>query len=365
MVLSRYELLRQCMVRVAVPDGPKKAQGTGFFVAPGLILTCAHVVEDAQKQNARIDITWWTGQKAIEERTMAAQLKEFRAAPYPDIALLQVEATDHPCVFLGEAAEPFDKLYGYGCPEDYFNGDAVTLECEGWANEPRSLLKLKQGQLKSGFSGAPLLNVRTGQVCGLVKLSRDQESDLGGRAIPTKTALQEFPQLIDLQRAFHQTHKDWSDSTPEALKVFYSYAHDDSDLRKELENHLSLLRRQNLISGWYDRDIGAGHDFGPAIKKQLNSADIILLLISPSFMGSDYCYEEEMMRAMERHHAGNARVIPVILRSVDWHKSPFGGLLALPRDGKPVIEWRTHDEAFFDVAKSIRNVVEKWGKEDE
>ncbi|HEX7736089.1 MAG TPA: trypsin-like peptidase domain-containing protein [Ktedonobacteraceae bacterium] len=362
---SRYELLRQCMVRVAVPGGPKKAQGTGFFVAPGLILTCAHVVEDAQKQNAGIEVTWWKGQKTIEQRTIAAQLKEYRAAPYPDIALLQMELTDHPCVGLGEAAEPFDTFYSYGCPVDYPNGDSVTLECEGWTDDVHSLLKLKQGQLKSGFSGAPLLNRRTGQVCGLVKLSRDQGTDLGGRAIPTKTVLQEFSQLKGLQQNYHQAHKDWSGGNTEALKIFYSYAHEDEKLRKELENHLSLLKRQNLISGWYDRDIGAGREFGPAIKKQLNSADIILLLISPSFMGSDYCYDEEMMRAMERHEAGNARVIPVILRTVDWHKAPFGGLLAVPRDGKAVTEWTNKDLAFFDVAKNIRTLVENWGKGDD
>jgi len=356
---SLYELLRQCMVRVSVPKG---TQGTGFFVAPGQILTCAHVVAVAQEQNLGVEVTWWKGQKAIEEQTIPARIKEWRDSSYPDLALLEVELAEHPCVSLGEAAEPFDTFYGYGCPEDYPNGDAVTLECEGWSNEPRAMLKLKRGQLKSGFSGTPLLNRRTGRVCGLVKLSRDVETDLGGRAIPTKTVLQEFPELVDLQKAYHQAHKEWSSGTTEALKIFYSYAHEDEQLRKELDNHLSLLRRQNLISGWYDRNIEGGHEFGPEIRKHLNSADIILLLISPSFMGSDYCYEEEMMRAMERHDAGNARVIPVLLRTVDWHQAPFGKLLALPRDGKAVTEWANKDQAFFDVAQRIRTVVKHWGK---
>lgn len=363
MVQSRYELLCQCMVRVEVPDGPKKAQGTGFFVAPGLILTCAHVVEDAQKAGAGIKITWWKGQKIIEERSMGAQIKEFRAAPYPDIALLQVELTDHPCVDLGEAAEPFDSFYGYGCPVDYPNGDSVTLECEGWTNDERSLLKLKQGQLKSGFSGAPLLNRRTGRVCGLIKLSRDQDTDLGGRAVPAKIVLQEFPQLVDLQQAFHQSHKDWSEGTTTALKIFYSYTHRDEKLRDTLETHLAMLRRRNLISSWYDREIEAGEDFEEQIMKHLNSADIILLLISASFLASDYCYDKEMARAMERHEAGNARVIPIILRKVDdWKDAPFAKLMALPTDGKPVMSWGDEDDAFSNVAKGIRNVIENWGK---
>lgn len=356
---SLYELLRRCMVRVAVPQ---VAHGTGFFVAPGQVLTCAHVVAAAQEQNLPVTVTWWKDQESTEERSMEAQITEYRAAPYPDLALLQVELTTHPCVLLGEVAQPYDRLYSYGCPEDYLNGDSATLECEGWTDASRSLIKLKRGQLKSGFSGAPLLNLSTGKVCGLVKLSRDRETDLGGRAIPAMVILREFPQLIELQQTFHQEHKDWSNSSPQALKVFYSYAHADSDLCKKLQNHLSLLKRQKLISSWYDRDIEAGNEFSPEIKKHLNSADIILLLISASFMGSDYCYEVEMLRAMERHEAGNARVIPVILHQVDWHDAPFGKLLALPSDGKPISTWSNQDVALYDVAKSVRRVIENWGE---
>lgn len=140
--------------------------------------------------------------------------------------------------------------------------------------------------------------------------------------------------------------------------VFFSYTHKDEALRDELEAHLALMKRQNLIEGWHDRRIQAGDDVDDTIKKELEQADIILLLVSSDFIASNYCYSKEMARAMERHEAGQARVIPVILRSCDWHSAPFGKLLAAPKDGKAVTTWPDRDVAFTDVAKQVRAAVE-------
>src|SRR3954470_1358357 len=85
------------------------------------------------------------------------------------------------------------------------------------------------------------------------------------------------------------------------VEVFFSYSHKDESLRKRLEEHLSILRRQGIISGWHDRMIGAGQEWKGEIDRRLDSARIILLLISPSFLASDYCYDVEMKRALERH----------------------------------------------------------------
>src|SRR5436305_14218404 len=105
-------------------------------------------------------------------------------------------------------------------------------------------------------------------------------------------------------------------SSPDAVNVFISYAHEDELLRQQLDTHLSLLRRQELISDWHDRQILAGDDWRRDIDQHLETASIILLLISPDFLASDYCYEIEMQRALERHKLGEARVIPIILRPV-------------------------------------------------
>jgi hypothetical protein len=143
------------------------------------------------------------------------------------------------------------------------------------------------------------------------------------------------------------------------IEVFYSYAHKDEKWRNELENQLSNLKRQGLITSWYDRKISAGMDWTIEVDIHLNRASIILLLISPDFIASDYCYGIEMKRAMERLEAGEARVIPIILRPTDWQGTPFDKLQVLPSVGKPVTNWRDRDKAFLEIAKGIRKAVEE------
>lgn len=142
------------------------------------------------------------------------------------------------------------------------------------------------------------------------------------------------------------------------LEVFISYSHKDDDLREELDIHLSNLKRQGKIAAWHDRAIEAGNEWETEIKDRLDSAQIILLLVSPPFMASDYCYDIEMQRAIDRHNEGTARVIPIILRPCDWQGSPFSKLQILPKDAKPITEWSNRDSAFVDVVKGIRRAVE-------
>jgi len=136
--------------------------------------------------------------------------------------------------------------------------------------------------------------------------------------------------------------------------LFFSYSHKDEDLRDQLEVHLSTLKRQGLLSSWHDRRILAGAEFGNAIDENLDSSDIILLLISPDFIASEYCYEKEMKRALARHAKREARVIPVILRPCDWTGLPFGSLLAAPKDGLAITKWPNIDDAFLDVVLAIK-----------
>lgn len=142
------------------------------------------------------------------------------------------------------------------------------------------------------------------------------------------------------------------------IAVFISYAHEDKVLSETLIKHLSNLKRQGIIKEWYDHQIGAGEEWEGEILEHLNSAEVILLLISTDFMASDYCYDVEVKHAMERHEAGEARVIPVILRPCDWNNAPFSKLQALPSDAKPITRWSDRDEAFFNVASGIRKVAE-------
>ncbi|KWU23808.1 MULTISPECIES: TIR domain-containing protein [Burkholderiaceae] len=145
------------------------------------------------------------------------------------------------------------------------------------------------------------------------------------------------------------------------VNIFFSYSHKDEVVRNELEAHLASLRHQGLIESWHDRRITAGDEVDNAIFEKLESANIILLLVSSDFINSSYCYSKEMERAMERHRAGTARVIPIIVRHCDWMRTPFGKLLAAPRDGKPILSWPDRDEALADVARQIREAVEALG----
>src|SRR5258708_14261874 len=143
------------------------------------------------------------------------------------------------------------------------------------------------------------------------------------------------------------------------VKIFFCYAHEDEPLLNKLKAHLRPLQREGLIDVWYDRDISAGIDWEQEISEQLNTAQIILLLISADFMNSDYCYGTEMKRAMERNNRGEARGIPVILRYVLWHGAPFGKLQVLPKDAIPITDpyWHDLDKVFFIVADVIRKAV--------
>jgi TIR domain len=142
-----------------------------------------------------------------------------------------------------------------------------------------------------------------------------------------------------------------------AFSVFYSYAHEDLALRDALDKHLATLRRNGWIQSWYDRDIYAGTDWKQEIDTHLHTADIILLLVSSDFLSSEYCYSIEMQEALRRHKAGEAVVIPIILRPVDWQGTPFSSLQVLPGEGRPVTSWSNRDEAFEQIAQGIRGVV--------
>lgn len=145
-------------------------------------------------------------------------------------------------------------------------------------------------------------------------------------------------------------------------KVFFSYSHRDEALRDELEKHLSILKRQGFIEAWHDRRIPAGEELAREIDHHLMNSDVVLLLVSADFLASDYCYDIEMKKALERHEVGEARVIPVILRPCDWQDAPFGKLLATPPDGKAVTRFPTLDDAFVLVVADIKRALKQLGQ---
>jgi S1-C subfamily serine protease len=201
-----FDLLNSCTVHLKVPGGT----GTGFFVAPGLILTCAHVVKGAEG-----DATCLTAHYRKEEYEVQ-EIVEFVPDPYTDLALLRIDLREHPCVFLDKSVKPPDRLYAYGYVTQSGSGESrtvgqpTTVEYEGETRiDNQRWLKFKGGQIIPGYSGSPLLNMRTWGVCGIVKSTRDRATDLGGGGIPTEVVFFKLPDLAKRNQAFHARDPRW------------------------------------------------------------------------------------------------------------------------------------------------------------
>ncbi|HEU5378709.1 MAG TPA: toll/interleukin-1 receptor domain-containing protein [Ktedonobacteraceae bacterium] len=140
-------------------------------------------------------------------------------------------------------------------------------------------------------------------------------------------------------------------------KVYISYARMDRAFVDQLKKHLRPLESRGLVELWSDLEVAPDGDWNETIDHHLNEADIILLMVSPDFLNSDYCYGKEMRRALERHEEGQARVIPIILRPVSWQDAPFSKFQVLPKDGKPVTRWINIDEALITIVEDLWEII--------
>lgn len=146
---------------------------------------------------------------------------------------------------------------------------------------------------------------------------------------------------------------------PVPREVFFSYAEADETLCLEMERHLSVLKREGLITTWHKGLVDAGRDKSLDIDRHLSTASMILLLLSANFVASDACYTTEMSRALARHEARETTVVPVLLRPIDgWQNTPIGHLAALPSNGLPVTEWADTHAAWASVTRGIRSVLQ-------
>ena len=144
-----------------------------------------------------------------------------------------------------------------------------------------------------------------------------------------------------------------------AVEIFCSYSHVDELHRKKFNPYVENLKRSQFIEYWYDREIPAGSDWKAEIDKHLNSADIIALFVSPEFLGSNYCQEIELKRALERGASKEAVVLPILVRPCDWEDAPFARLQFIPSNAKPVTLWKNRDLAWTEVAKSLKITVKR------
>ncbi|NET46431.1 trypsin-like peptidase domain-containing protein [Okeania sp. SIO2B3] len=194
------EFLQYCTVKLSTPQN---RNGTGFFVAPGLILTCAHVVKDLG--DLPIKVRW-------KQEHNFAEAKVEESFPKFDLALLRFNPPKDenlPCVKLDEDIKTGDELYTFSYSDIDINGSSVTFTTEGPTGDEPPLIKFKSGQVRPGMSGSALVNQRTGKVCGILKFTRGRSIDLGGGAIPISVILSEFTELKELNQKFHQQDRRW------------------------------------------------------------------------------------------------------------------------------------------------------------
>jgi len=144
-----------------------------------------------------------------------------------------------------------------------------------------------------------------------------------------------------------------------SIDIFIAYSHNDLIYKDQLKKFMRPLLNSGQVKVWDDRDIEAGREWEAEIKERLYGADVILLLVSPDSLDSDYFYGKEVEVSLQRHTKGEAVVVPVILRPCLWEDTPISILEALPTKAKPVTQWPSQDEAFTDVAKSLGKITKR------
>jgi hypothetical protein len=149
------------------------------------------------------------------------------------------------------------------------------------------------------------------------------------------------------------------DESQPGARIFISYAHEDEDLKQELDKHLKVLKRSSKVDVWSDRQLVAGEEWDESIMSELRRANIILLLISVDFNASDFIWDKELAVAMERHRDGAARVVPIIMRKCSWDGLPYAALQALPRRARPVTDYPDRDVAYTEIAEGIEQLVDQ------
>ena len=205
-----------------------------------------------------------------------------------------------------------------------------------------------------GSSGGPIIDTR-GRLVAIHLYSMGGGVNLG---IPISAIVQNLKSSrADLfGKVTYNRFERTSQPLPEGKRVFVSYSHKDERFREGLTVALTLLRRNGQISVWDDRKILPGQEWGREIDQNLETANIVLLLVSPDFIASDYAHSE-MERALERQESGSAIVVPIIIRACDWQNSPIWELQVLPKEGRPVKSWRDPDRAWLDVTQGLRQLI--------
>jgi len=209
-------LLQECVIQIDTDDG---FRGSGFFIAPGEAVTCAHVVEGLVA--VTVSGPGWAGTATVKQRAPNLPTDAEIGFQLPDLALLDVvdAPADHPCVRLADEAPQIgtDGLYLRAYTQSEYEPAAVaqsgaSVRYEGGLTAEIPVLKFSNGQVIGGYSGCPALRRRTGSVVAVVDSSRNERTDLGGFGVPVAALGEAFEGALDRNTAFHQGDTRWEEA---------------------------------------------------------------------------------------------------------------------------------------------------------
>lgn len=256
--------------------------------------------------------------------------------------------------------------YGDPVPNDYKNPDVIIfddLSCSSLRGNRNEMIRLA---LDMPLAHLLYFGDAKGNPFQDSKMKDEQEIFARmGNANSHITLHTRLKELLEFRQIFGpplQTYilENMKDKLP--LRAFISYSHRDEDYKNELDLHLATMKRQGLLKVWQDRKIQPGSDWDDEIKRQMEESHLIFFMVSPGFMASDYIMEKEVPHAMSLFAAGEAKVVPIFIKDVEWKNSEFGRLQGLPRDQKFIDLQPNKDQAFATVARELRELIENWGK---
>lgn len=143
-------------------------------------------------------------------------------------------------------------------------------------------------------------------------------------------------------------------------KAFVAYSHLDARFRHELEDQLKLLSRKGKLEWWSEQQLIPGEEKYATLNDKLMEADLILLLISIHFLADDFCWSQQLKKAIERHDNGEAIVVPVFVRPCAWEGTPIQKLQGVPTNGKAISSWPDKHEGWTEVAREIDRALMAW-----
>jgi len=150
------------------------------------------------------------------------------------------------------------------------------------------------------------------------------------------------------------------------IKFFISYSHKDEALMEEFFEFIQPLIQSGIINVWNDKAIVVGDIWDQEIVKALDECDIVVFLLSPSFLASTYINKTEIRHAFELRNQEKVKLIPIMLRpcDVESHIVPneqyrIKDFQGLPKAMKPIIKWETHEDGWIDVVNGIKRLIEQ------